>query len=97
MAPCMQSTAAVHAPLIQIRSGYRTTWGDVSLSVESGAEGWNARVQHHGRTVYKAQRSSAAAAKSAAVEFALLLGASGTMCRESPERLARQLRWSEYW
>ena len=96
MAPCIQAAGAVQRPLIQIHSGSRTAWCDLLLSVETGAEGWTAKVRDHGRTLYSAQRSSRNAARAAAVEFALFRVAGGTSC-ESPERLAGQLRWSEYW
>jgi len=96
MAPCMQTAGVVHRPLILIRSGCRTAWCDLLMSVETGAEGWTARVHQHGRALYTAQRSSLHAAKIAAVEFALFRVAGGTW-QESPERVAGQLRWSEYW
>ena len=82
------------SPLVQIRSGYQAAWRDLHLTVESGAAGWRARVQQHGRPLYTAQRMNAAAAKHAAVEFACFAEAPRS---ESPETVARHLRWSEYW
>jgi len=66
------------------------------LSVETGAGGWTAKVDRHGRALYTAQRSSLNAAKNAAVEFALF-GVPSATCWDSPERIAGRLRWSEYW
>ncbi|SPF44915.1 conserved hypothetical protein [Candidatus Sulfopaludibacter sp. SbA4] len=96
MAPCTQAAGVVHHRLIQIHSGFRTAWCDLSLSVETGAEGWTAKVDRGGRALYTAQRSSLQAAKNAAVEF-VLFGVAGATCWESPERIAGRLRWSEYW
>ena len=96
MSPCAQLATVVQPPLIQIHSGFRAAWCGLQLSVETGAEGWTARVQQNGRALYTAQRSSLSAAKTAAVEFATFRVA-GASCWESLERVAVHLRWSEYW
>ena len=96
MAPCIQAAGTFHRPLIQIHSGYKASWSDLHLSVETGAQGWTGTVRRHGRTLYAAERSSLSAAKTAAVEFALFSAPRAT-CLESPERVAGRLPWSEYW
>ena len=96
MAPCTQLASVVQRPLIQIHNGFRTAWCDLQLSVETGEEGWTARVRQNGRALYTAQRSSQKAARTAAVEFATFRLA-GATCWESLERTAGHLRWSEYW
>jgi hypothetical protein len=95
MAPCIQAASVFERPLIQIHSGSRTAWCDLLLSVETGAEGWTAKVHRDGHALYTAERSSRNAARTAAVEFALFRVGGGNC--ESPERIAGQLRWSEYW
>jgi hypothetical protein len=67
------------------------------FSVECGPQEWTARVDHSsGKNLYKAHRSSAAAARLAAMEFAifLVLGAAST---ETPQKLSQQVTWAEYW
>ena len=84
--------------LIQIRRGYRARWQDLDLSVEVESDQCTVRVQDvtRSRTMHTAHRSSAAAARIAAAEFAVFC-ASGTAGWERPETLAKALEWHEYW
>jgi hypothetical protein len=84
-------------PLISIRRGYAADSHDLPLSVEIAGEGWSAAVSdpHDGRTLYDARRCSLDAAKAATAEFVMFRAAG--QCGQSPEHLARQLRWKEYW
>jgi len=66
------------------------------LFVETGAEGWTATVSRHGHPLHTARRSSLNAAKTAAVEFSIF-SLAGAAFQESPESVAKHLRWSEYW
>jgi hypothetical protein len=65
------------------------------LSVETDANGWWAQVRdrNDSRTLYSAHRCSLGAAKIAATEFAVFR----TMARRSPEAMAQDLPWKEYW
>jgi len=84
------------ASLFQIRQGYRASWRDLSLSVESGSQQWTVRV-HDARTdLYTAHRSSARAAQAAGMEYAIFR-VLGPAAGESPERLAQQVNWNQYW
>lgn len=91
-----RSRAAAPA-LIQIRRGYRARWQDLDLSVEVDTDQWTVRVQDvtRSRTIHTAHRSSAAAARVAAAEFAMFVA--GTNGWEKPETLAKSLEWHEYW
>lgn len=86
------------APLCQIRRGYRARWNDLAFSVEAEASQWTLRVQDSGRsqTLYIAYRGGASAAQVAAAEFAIfrVLGPASPV---SPARLAKELKWQEYW
>lgn len=86
------------SPLIQIRRGYRTRWQDLDLSVEVDSDQWTVRVQDvsGSQTMHTAHRSSAAAARIAAAEFALFR-VSGATAWARPETLAKSLEWHEYW
>jgi hypothetical protein len=90
-------TPSVPAPLlIHIRRGYVTACHDLQLAVETGGDGWIAQVRdsHDGRTLYNAQRCSLDAAKVAGAEYAMFRAGQG---RQTPEQLARELSWQEYW
>lgn len=97
---CRQNAArpSAPAPLFQIRQGYRTRWNDLTFSVEADSGDWTLRVQNAGRsqTLYTAHRGGARAAMVAAVEFAIFL-ILGPQSRISPDRLAKELTWQEYW
>lgn len=84
--------------LVQIRRGYRARWQDLDLSVEVDIDQWTVRVQDvtRSRTMHTAHRSSADAARIAAVEFALFR-VSGEIGWERPETLAKTFEWHEYW
>jgi len=86
------------APLFQIRKGYRARWNDLAFSVESDSDQWTLRVEDsgHTRTLYLAHRGGASAAQVAAAEFAIFR-ALGPASSISPARLARELKWQEYW
>ena len=86
------------APLFQIRRGYRARWNDLAFSVESDSDQWTLRVEDsgHSRTLYIAHRGGARAAQLAAAEFAIFR-VLGPCSSESPARLARELKWQEYW
>jgi len=82
--------------LIQIRHGYAADCSGLQLSIESDAEGWRAKVRgENGQELYSARRCNPWTAKVAAAEFAVF----GThqFPDRSPEGLARQLSWNEYW
>ena len=87
---------ALAAPLVHIRQEYRACWQDLSLAVESGFGQWTARVQQSGHSLYTVQRSNAAAAQMAAMEFALFR-TRGSGLGENPEQLAREIEWIQYW
>jgi hypothetical protein len=97
MTACTRSVASAGLPLIHIRRGYAASCNDLRLAVEMGSDGWTAEVRdlHDGRTLYNARRCSLDAAKAAIAEFALFAAAGPG--RQSPEQLARELRWQEYW
>jgi len=86
------------APLFQIRRGYRARWSDLAFSVESDSGNWTLRVQDPTRreTLYTAHRGGACAAQVAAAEFAIFR-VLGPESRVSPDRLAKELTWQEYW
>lgn len=78
------------ADLIQIRQGFRATWNDLTLLVESDDRQWTLRVQECAsrRVLYTAGRANRAAAQSAGLEFAQFSGA----------RLpAGGVEWRPYW
>lgn len=97
---CRNNTpvSSMPEPLFQIRHGYRARWGNLAFSVESDSGNWTLRIQDPSKnqTLYTAHRGQARAAQLAAAEFAifLVLGAQSTF---SPDRLARDLSWQEYW
>lgn len=76
------------ADLIQIRQGFRATWNDLTLLVESEDRQWTLRVEECGRVLYTAGRANRAAAQSAGLEFAQFSGA------QVP---AGGVRWQAYW
>ena len=86
------------APLFQIRRGYRARWNNLALSLETGSGDWVLRVQDATRreTLYTAHRGGVRAAQQAAAEFAIfrVLGPASPL---SPDRLAEELPWQEYW
>ena len=86
------------AQLFQIRRGYRARWNNLALSLETDSGDWVLRVQDSTRreTFYTAHRGGVRAAQLAAVEFAIfrVLGPTSPL---SPDRLARELAWQEYW
>ena len=86
------------APLFQIRRGYRARWNDLAFSVESDSGDWTLHVQDPARreTLYTAHRGGAGAAQCAAAEFAIFR-VLGPESRVSPDRLAKELKWQEYW
>jgi|SRR5579864_7144545 len=85
-------------PLIHIRSGYRIQWHELALSVESDSLQWTARVARAAtcERLYEGHRSGLQAAKVAALEFAMIAQLDGGWNR-SPEAVASQLPWQEYW
>ncbi len=95
---CRHNTVSSATPpqLFQIRHGYRARWNELSVTVEDNSGDWTLRVQDPTRTLYTAHRGAARAAQVAALEFAIfwLLGAAS---RLSPDRLAKELNWQEYW
>ena len=99
-ASCRERAIPVTAPepLLQIRRGYRTRWNNLAMSVETDSNQWTLRVQDCGdsRMLYTAYRGGAAAAQVAAAEYAIfrVLGPSSAA---RPDRLAKELRWQEYW
>lgn len=86
------------APLFQIRHGYRARWSDLAFSVETDSGDWTLRVHDplRGETLYIAHRGAARAAQVAAAEFAIFR-VLGPQSRVSPDRLANELNWQEYW
>jgi hypothetical protein len=87
--------AAPTATLIQLHRQFTADCSQFHLSVETDDRGWMARVcdSNAGPALYSALRSSIAAAKIAAADFAALR----TGDRESPELIAQQLPWHESW
>jgi hypothetical protein len=85
-------------PLLQIRRGYRTQWNNLSFSVEAGSNQWTLRVQDAARreTLYAAYRGGARAAQVAAAEFAIFR-VLGHESQVSPDCLANELKWQEFW
>ena len=86
------------ATLFQIRHGYRARWNDLAFSVESTSGDWTLQVQDSGKreTLYTAHRGEAHAAQVAAADFAIFR-VLGPASRVSPDRLAEELKWQEYW
>jgi hypothetical protein len=97
MTPCTRLSAPPALPLIHIRRGYVTACLDLRLTVETGGDGWSAEVRdgRNGRTLYNARRCSLDAAKVALAEFAIFRAPSRP--GQTPEKLARELSWTEYW
>jgi hypothetical protein len=97
MTGCTRPSAIPAVPLIHIRRGYVAACHNLRLAVETGNDGWIAEVRDPdaGRTLYNARRCSLDAAKAATAEFAMFAAAG--QARQTPEELARQLRWQEYW
>jgi hypothetical protein len=97
MTPCARHSAPPAPPLIHIRRGYVTACQDLRLTVETGGEGWSAEVRdvRNGGTLYNARRCSLDAAKVALTEFAMFRAPARP--GQTPERLARELSWTEYW
>ena len=97
---CSASTAAatLAVPLLQIRRGYRAQWNDLAFSVETDSSDWRLHVQDPAKneTLYTAYRGGMRAAKIAAAEFAIF-EVLGPESRVSPDRLAGELKWQEYW
>jgi hypothetical protein len=97
MTACTRPSGVPALPLIHIRRGYVTACHDLQLAVENAGDGWTAEVRdpHDGRTLYNARRCSLEAAKVATAEFAMFRVT--VQARQTPEALARELRWKEYW
>lgn len=76
--------------LVQIRQGFRATWNELTLLVESDNRLWTLRVQESGsrRVLYTAGRANRAAAQSAGLEFAQFSGA---------PLPAGGVEWRAYW
>ena len=97
---CQRTAAPFMVPsrLFEIRRGYRAEWNGLTFSVESDSSDWTLRVQDftNSRILYTARRSQAGAAKLMAAEFAVfsVLGSGSPL---SPDRLANDLKWREYW
>ena len=85
-------------PLLQIRHGYRAGWNQLAFAVETDSDQWTLRVQDAvgSETLYTAHRSGARPAQVAAAEFAIFREL-GFDSRVSPDRLAGELKWQEYW
>ena len=105
MAPCCGPNATCFAPLaappvvlLQIRKGYAASWAGLEISIEAESQDWALEVRDAStrRTLYTARRSNAQAARIAALEFAVFRVFGGTAAT-SPERLARELSWREFW
>ena len=84
--------------LVQIRTGYRARWNDLTLSVEAGASQCAITVQgpRKAETLYTAYRSGMHAARVAAAEFAIFRQL-GFESRLTPDRLEQELSWEPYW
>jgi hypothetical protein len=97
MPGCALTQFAPPPVLIQIRRGLSTVLDNFRLRVEADTEGWQARVldRQGNRELYTARRCSARAAKVAATEFALFRTAA--TAPGTPETVAQQLAWQEYW
>jgi len=97
MTPCTRISAPTGIPLIHISRGYVTTCQDLRLTVETGGDGWSAEVRdvRNGGTLYNARRCSLDAAKVALAEFAMFRAPA--FPGQTPEKLARELSWTEYW
>jgi hypothetical protein len=97
---CRQSAipSRTAAPLLQIRHGYRAQWNRLAFAVETDSDQWTLRVRDvvGSETLYTALRSGARAAQVAAAEFAIFREL-GFDSRVSPDRLAGELKWQEYW
>jgi hypothetical protein len=86
------------APLFEIRHGYRSEWNGLAFSVESNSGDWMLRVGEVAKmeTLYTARRAQAHAAQLMAAEFAAFRLPGGDQWI-SPDRLAKELKWQEYW
>lgn len=85
------------ASLLQIRQGYRARWNDLVCVVEADSGQWTLRVMDAAaHTLYHARRAGRNAAQAAAAEFAIFR-ALGPSTRLSPERLAHEWKWQQYW
>lgn len=95
---CAHKAVAPAAPLLQIRHGYRAQWNGLAFAVENDASDWTLRVENSNgpATLYTARRSKVDAAQFAAADFAIFSVLGGDS-RVSPERLAKELNWQEYW
>jgi hypothetical protein len=97
---CTRSAVPAPPPatLFQIRRGLRARWSDLAFSIESDSGDWTLRVQDpaHRETLYTAHRGGARAAQVAAAEFAIFR-VLGPQSRVTPDRLAQELVWQEYW
>ena len=84
--------------LVQIRQGFRATWNDLTLSVESEDRQWTLQVRGADgrRVLYTAGRANRAAAQAAGLEFAMMCEPAAAS-DASPEALARGLAWQAYW
>ncbi len=88
---------AAYAPLIQIRTVYRTEWENLAFSIESGTCQWTLRVEDakSHNLLYKAQRVGSAAAQVAAAEYGIF-SVQGAGSRLTPEVLASTLPWRRH-
>ena len=86
------------AQLFQIRHGYRAKWNNLAVIVETDSSDWTLRVHDPARsaTLYTGHRGGARAAQVAALEFAIFF-VLGAASRLSPDTLAKELTWQEYW
>jgi hypothetical protein len=89
---------AAPATLFGIRHGYRAEWKGLAFSVETDSSDWTLSIQDYAKreTLYTARRAQAPAAQLVAAEFAVfrVLGHDSLV---SPDRLAKELNWQEYW
>jgi sulfur transfer protein SufE len=70
----------------------------MAFAVETDSDQWTLRVRDvvGSETLYTAHRSGARAAQIAAAEFAIFREL-GLDSRVTPDRLAGELKWQEYW
>jgi len=97
---CQRTVAPFGVPsrLFEIRRGYQAEWNGLKFLVESDSNDWTLCVQdfENHRTLYTARRAQARAAKLMAAEFAVFRVFGGDS-PVSPDRLANDLQWQEYW
>ena len=96
---CIHKPAPTALPdLCAIRHGYRTQWNGLTLAVETDAGDWALRIHDSAgrQTLYTARRPAVRAAQVAAAEFAIFQ-VLGPASRVSPDRLAGEMNWQEYW